>query len=254
MNILFLGDIVAQDGCDFVSMKLPKLKKEYEIDFVIANGENSANNNGMTPGSITQLFESGVDFVTGGNHSFRRKEVYDFLDETPNVIRPANFPRCDVGCGYQKYDLGYTQILVVNLLGTTFMEPVDNPFVTIDNILKRETAPIILLDFHAEATSEKRAMGFFLDGRITAIFGTHTHVQTADAQILPKGTAYITDAGMTGPIQSVIGVKPETIIEGFLTRIHSRKEVMHGEMELNCVLLELDKNHKATKIKNLCIK
>lgn len=248
MNILFLGDIVSQDGCDFISQKLPALKRQRQIDFVFANGENSANGNGMTPKSCGQLFDSGVDVITGGNHSFRRKEIYTQLDEAPHLLRPLNYPNCQVGKGFCYYDMGKTQILVISLLGTTFMDSVDNPFVTIENCLKTENAPIILVDFHAEATSEKRAMGFFLDGKVTAVVGTHTHVQTADAQILPKGTAYITDAGMTGPIQSVIGVKPEPIIKRFLTRMPSFHEPIHGPMEMNGVLITLDAQNNPSHI------
>lgn len=254
MNILFLGDIVNQEGCDFVAMKLPALKRKHKIDFVIANGENSANGNGITPQSANSLFSSGVDFITGGNHSFRRREIYGYLDTTPNIIRPANFPNCQVGKGYDTYDLGFTQILVINLLGTTFMDPVENPFLCVEKILEKEHAPIIFVDFHAEATSEKRAMGFFLDGKVTGVFGTHTHVQTADAQILPKGTAYITDAGMTGPIHSVIGVQPEPIIERFKTRMPVHIAPGCGEMELNCLLLELSGTGKPQNIVPFCIK
>lgn len=254
MNILFLGDIVAQEGCDFVAKKLPELKRTHKIDFVVANAENSATGNGVTPQSADSLFNCGVDFITLGNHAFRRKEVYDYLDSTPNIIRPANYPNCQIGKGYSVYDLGFTQIMVINLLGTTFMDPVENPFVAVEQILQKETAPIILVDFHAEATSEKRAMGFFLDGKVTALFGTHTHVQTADGQILPNGTAYVTDAGMTGPIHSVIGVKPEPIITRFKTRMPTFMEPCFGEMELNCIVLELDNSKKARKILNFCIK
>ena len=207
MNILVLGDVVSDIGCAFLRKKLPALKKLKAIDFCIANGENSAAGNGITPLSAQELFTSGVDFITTGNHVFRRKEVYGLLDESEFIIRPANFPAENPGKGYAIIDLGRTSVAVINLMGTMFMESLDNPFRTADRVLGeiKGKTNIVLVDFHAETTSEKQALAYYLDGRITALFGTHTHVLTADERVLPGGSGYITDIGMCGvPKRAVI--------------------------------------------------
>ncbi|MEG1551513.1 MAG: TIGR00282 family metallophosphoesterase, partial [Oscillospiraceae bacterium] len=214
-KILAIGDVVGEVGCEKVRAVLPNFKIKENIDICIANGENSATGNGLTPYSAEHLFASGVDFITGGNHIFRRHEVYETLDSSLSIIRPANYIDECPGKGYGIIDKGSVRVGVINMLGTVYLEPLRNPFLIIDKIvdeLKKEVK-IILLDFHAEATGEKRGMGFYLDGKISAMFGTHTHVQTADEQILPLGTGYITDLGMTGPIQSVLGVDAAVVIE-----------------------------------------
>ena len=243
VRILAVGDVVATAGCEKLKQTLPKLKKEMNIDAVIVNGENSAQGNGMTPFSIEQLFSAGADIITGGNHSYKRREVYDTLDGAISVIRPANYSGDCPGIGYTVLDKGFVRIGVINVLGTAFMDAVKNPLDCVDDAIAalEKDVKIIIVDFHAEATSEKRAFGFYVDGRVSAVFGTHTHVQTADEQILPNGTGYITDAGMTGPKQSVLGVKPEIIIERMKTNMPARFETAEGECVLEGVLFEIDK-------------
>ena len=207
MNILAIGDVVGQEGCEFLRRSLPAFKKLKGIDFTVANGENSAAGNGITPFSAEYLFSSGVDVITTGNHVYKRREIYEFLDSRGDIVRPANYHGGNPGRGYTVFDKGSVQIGIVNLSGNAFMDFADNAFSCVDGILPELSAcKIILVDFHAEATAEKRAMGFYLDGKVTALFGTHTHVQTSDAQVLPKSTGYITDLGMTGPADSVLGI------------------------------------------------
>lgn len=243
MRIMCIGDVVGSVGCAFLRQRLPQFKKQQQIDFVICNGENSADGNGITPRSAEYLFTSGVDFITLGNHSFRRKEVYPFLEEHPHIIRPANFPSSSTpGVGWAVADLGFTTVGVINLMGQQFMDAnLENPFLYADQILKEIDAKIIIVDFHAEATSEKRAMGFYLDGRVSAVFGTHTHVLTADACVLEGGTGYITDIGMTGVIDSCIGVKKEIIIRRFTTQLPERFDLALGDCKLNCAVFDIDR-------------
>lgn len=242
MKIFIIGDVISQIGCDFLREKLPQFKHSEHIDIVIANGENSAVGNGILPSSATFLLDSGVDIITTGNHIFKRREIYSFLDENEQVIRPANFPDECNGKGYYLYDGGSFQLLVINLLGVSFMEPLNNPFDIIDDILGDNNlkAKYIIVDFHAEATGEKKALGYYLDGRVSAVVGTHTHIQTADEQILPKGTGYITDLGMTGPVNSVLGVSAESIISRYKTHMPTRFEVADGKCQLDGVVVDLD--------------
>nr|WP_316622055.1 TIGR00282 family metallophosphoesterase [uncultured Ruminococcus sp.] len=243
MRIMCIGDVVGSVGCAFLREHLPYFKRQQQIDFVICNGENSADGNGITPKSADHLFTSGVDFITLGNHSFRRKEVFSYLDENPSVIRPANYPTsAPPGRGYAVVDMGFTTIGVINLMGQQCMDAtLENPFIVADRILKEIDAKIIIVDFHSEVTSEKRAMGFYLDGRASAVFGTHTHVMTADAQVLPNGTGYITDVGMTGVIDSILGVKKEIILRRFTTQLPERFELASGACKLNCVVFDIDR-------------
>lgn len=242
MKILAIGDVVGSIGCNYLRKKLPSLKKEYNIDFVIANGENSADGNGITPFSANYLFNSGVDVITTGNHSFRRREIFKMFDENSNLIRPANFPENSTpGVGYCVVDMLKYKIIVINLIGTIYMESMPCPFKTVQNIISNfSDKDIILVDFHAEATSEKRAMGFFLDGKVTAVFGTHTHVPTADACLLPNGTAYLTDLGMTGVIHSNLGVKPDIIIKKLITKLPIKFENAIGDCKMDCFILDID--------------
>ena len=241
MNILAIGDVVGSIGCEFLREKLPILKKTKGIDLVIANGENSADGNGITPKSANFLFDSGVDVITTGNHTFRRREIYSLFDECGALIRPANFPDSAPGNGVSIVDMGRIQVAVINIMGTVYLENLHCPFETLDRILADSSLPKIrILDFHAEATGEKRALGYYADGRLTALVGTHTHVPTADECILPKGTGYISDMGMTGPIESALGVKAELVIQKFTSKLPVRFENAEGECKLDCAIIEAD--------------
>ena len=242
MKILIIGDIVGKPGRKIIGALLPGLLDD-GIDFVVANGENAAGGMGITPDVADELMHLGIDVVTSGNHIWRKKEILPYLDDQPRLLRPANYPLGTPGGGAQVYRaMNGTTVGVMNLEGRVFMRPLESPFAVAEEILarlRRET-PIIIVDFHAEATSEKRALGFFLDGKVSAVIGTHTHVQTADEHILPGGTAYITDAGMTGPVNSVIGVKKEIAIERFVTMLPNKFETAGGEAELQGVIIEVD--------------
>lgn len=249
MNLLFIGDVVGDKSCDFLEKRIYALKKKYDISLVVINGENSASGNGITPYSYQRLVSIGADVITTGNHCFKRKESLPLYDENDTLLRPANYPQGVPGHGYTELDLGYCQIAVINLMGTAYMEPLDNPFYCIDNILESISTKNIIVDFHAEATSEKKAMGFYLDGRVTAVLGTHTHVQTADETILPNGTAYITDAGMTGSELSVLGVKSELAIEKIKYRAPVKFEESENPYFINGVVIDFNEySGKANKI------
>lgn len=253
MRFLFIGDIVGSRGCRFAASKVPEIKKEYGVDFVIVNGENSADGNGITPASADML--SFADVITTGNHVFRRREIYDTLNGNCNIIRPANYPDGAPGRGVFILDMGRARIAVINLMGTIFMESLDNPFTVIDSLLEDIDTPNIIVDIHAEATSEKKALGQYLDGRVTAVIGTHTHVQTADEVILPKGTAYITDAGMCGAELSVLGVKSEIIINKLRTKLPNKFIESENPPFLNGIVAEFDeKVGKSAYIKRILIR
>ncbi len=256
INVLAIGDVVGDGGCAFLRKNLPAFKKYKSVDICIANGENSAQGNGISPHSAENLFDSGVDLITTGNHTYRRSEIYSYLDSTKAVIRPANIHRDSPGKGYYIIDKGRFQFAVINLLGRVNMEPCDNPFDCVDGILRElEGIKCIAVDFHAEATGEKRALGFYLDGKVSAFFGTHTHVQTTDAYVLPKGTGYISDLGMTGPINSVLGIKPELAIEKMRTGLPVRFENPESECKLEGCLFEIDnKTGKALSCELVSIK
>ena len=243
MKILAIGDIVSMQGCEYLRKILPALKKEYSADIVIANGENSAIGNGITPQSARHIFDSGVDVITLGNHALKRPEFYDFLDENPFIARPANFSKSAPGRSTVMLDKGFCQVAIINLQGVVYLDNNYNPFDTIDNEIEKarsEGAKIIIVDFHAEATGEKRAMGYYVDSRVSAIFGTHTHVQTSDQQILPQGTGYITDIGMCGPKESVLGVTPDRVIEKLKTNMPVRFTNPDGECVLEGCFFEID--------------
>ena len=253
MRILAIGDIVGTIGCKFLREKLPQLKKTEGIDLVIANGENSADGNGITPSAANFIFSSGVDIITGGNHSFRRKECYPMYDESPFLLRPANYPDGTTpGKGFAVYDFGRIQVGVINLMGCMFLESLDDPFSAADKLIEKLGTRITVVDFHAEATAEKLALAYYLDGRVSAFFGTHTHVQTADEMILPNGTGYITDVGMTGPAVSVLGVKKELAIKKFREKLPVRFETADGKCKMNCIIYEInEKNGTAISLKRL---
>ncbi len=239
MRILMIGDVIGKPGREAVRAVLPDLKREKSIDFVICNGENTAGGFGITADTASELLESGVDVLTSGNHIWDKKEIIPYLDEGLPLIRPANYPDAP-GRGYLHQD----GVTVVNLMGRVFMASLDCPFRAADALLEQLKeeggSRVIIVDFHAEATSEKQAMGWYLDGRVSGVFGTHTHVGTVDARILPKGTAYLTDVGMTGPTDSVIGSDKDAVLQRFLTSLPQRLPVATGPCMLNAVLVDVD--------------
>jgi hypothetical protein len=250
LRILAIGDIIGKPGRKAVKEILPGLCDEYNIDLVIGNGENAAGGLGLTPGTAEELFDAGIDVITTGNHIWAYSEIIPCLDGELAILRPLNYPPMNPGRGY----LLKNNALIVNLVGRVFMGHVDCPFRAMDGLLadlEHKSVPIIV-DFHAEATSEKVAMGRYLDGRVSAVLGTHTHVGTADAHILPGGTAYVTDIGMVGPIDSVIGDDPDSVINRFLTQIPSRLSVGRGKVSFDAILVEVDKKTgKAVDIKRI---
>jgi metallophosphoesterase (TIGR00282 family) len=255
MRILFIGDIFGKPGRDIVRRAVPALIEQESLDFVIANVENSAAGFGVTGDIAETILSYGVDAMTTGNHVWDKKEVLDYIPRQPKLLRPANFPAGAPGRGsYVGRTRSGEPIGVVNVMGRIFMQPLDDPFAIVLKEIEamRGKARVIIVDFHAEATSEKVAMGWHLDGRATAVFGTHTHVQTADDRILPKGTAYLTDAGMTGPHDSIIGVTTEIALGRFLTSMPTRFESATGPGRLNAVIVTADQaSGKATAIQRL---
>ncbi len=256
MKILAIGDVVSDAGLNMVKKHLNKIKKDYSVDFTIANGEN-CRDRGLTPNDANDLYAYGVDVITLGNHAFKRREIFDFLDENKYILRPHNFAPQSPGIGYNIYNVGATRVLVINLIGRVNLEVgPDNPFLCVDNILKKCSGDfdIAICDFHAEATSEKYALAFYLDGRISALFGTHTHVKTADTRILPNGLGYITDVGMTGPYNSVIGINPKDSIAFFRGDMADRFKAATGECVLSATLFDIDEHtKKCTDVQNITI-
>lgn len=242
MRILMVGDVVASPGREYIYNNLRKIKKRYSADYCIINAENAAQTNGITVDIANSLLESGADVLTLGNHTFANREVTDVLEDNKRVIRPINYPPETVGEGYFIDDLGYTRIAVINAMGRMNMEPLDCPFHAVERLLKeiKDKADLFVVDFHAETTSEKLAFGNYFDGKINIIAGTHTHVQTVDLQVLPGGTAYITDLGMTGVRDSVLGVKKEIIIDMYYTRRRFRFEKAEGETWFSGAVFDID--------------
>ena len=244
MRILFLGDVVGKAGRLAVKQFLPKLKEELRLDAVLANGENAAGGIGMTCETMDELFAAGVDFITSGNHVWRHREIFSRLEKDRRLIRPANYPEGTPGRGHAILTLrDGRRIAVLNMLGTTYMEPLPCPFRTALGWVESpelEDVPVRLVDFHAEATSEKKTMGWALDGKVSAVLGTHTHVQTADAQILPHGTAYLTDLGMCGVEQSSLGMDFEIVLNRFLTKIPAAFKPAKGDISLNGAYLDIN--------------
>ncbi|MGA8598344.1 MAG: TIGR00282 family metallophosphoesterase [Bryobacteraceae bacterium] len=256
MNILFIGDIFASAGRSIVAEHLPNLVRDNHIELVIANGENSAGGFGITPLIAEELLTLGIHVLTGGNHSFDKREIYEYFARQPRLLRPANYPD---GLPGQGLYIGMTETgvpyAVVDLQGRASMSNIDCPFRKADQLLGAldPNVKVRVVDFHAELTSEKMAMGWYLDGHVSAVIGTHTHIPTADARILPDGTAYQTDAGMTGPYHSVIGVDKETVLRRFLTGLSGRMEAAKGGAELHGVLLEVDNTTgRALSIRRVC--
>jgi 2',3'-cyclic-nucleotide 2'-phosphodiesterase len=242
VKVLFVGDVVGGIGRRTVAALLPELRERHRPDFVVVNGENAAGGVGITRKTSLELLDLGVDVLTLGNHAYRHREVYGYLDDEPRIVRPANYPKGSPGSGQTIVESAGMRLGVVNLSGQVFLEAVRSPFAEIDAVLSelRGKVDAILLDMHAEATSEKVAMGWHVDGRVLACVGTHTHVPTADARVLPGGTAYVTDVGMTGPRGGVIGVKREQALERFLTLTQVRFETSDEDPWLNAILVEGD--------------
>jgi len=250
MLILAIGDIIGKPGRWAVRELLPRLRQECGLDMVIANGENAAGGIGLTPDTAQELLAAGVDVLTSGNHIWAQKEIIPYLEGEMPILRPLNYPPGVPGRGY----IVRNGALVVNLIGRTFIGNFDCPFRGMDQLLAelKPKPPVIIVDFHAEATSEKVAMGRYLDGRVSAVLGTHTHVGTIDAQVLPKGTAYVTDIGMTGPVDSIIGDDAEMVLQRFLTALPHRLSVGTGKVMLNAILVKVDdKSGRAVSIERL---
>jgi metallophosphoesterase (TIGR00282 family) len=245
MKILFIGDIVGSPGRDAIKQLLPGLQKEYKLDFVIANAENASGGSGVTKNVAEELFASGIDVLTSGDHIWKKREIFELINEEERILRPVNFPTGVPGNGYGAYKTkSGLKVGVVNVNGRVFMEPLECPFrstLTAVEALSKETK-IIIVDMHAEATSEKIALGWYLDGRVSAVLGTHTHVQTADEKILPQGTAYLSDAGMAGPFDSVIGRRKEDVMERFLTQVPVRFEVASGDIQLHGAVVDIEED------------
>jgi metallophosphoesterase (TIGR00282 family) len=245
LRCMVIGDIIGKPGRLAVVANLRDLRAELDLDLVVANGENLAAGAGLTPSLAEELFANGVDVITSGNHIWDKREIYDYLDSGRPVLRPMNYPDDAPGKGWLLATLpDGDHVAVINVMGRVFMNQLDSPFAAMDSLLDEAAEPlppVRIVDFHCEITSEKNAMGWYLDGRVTAVLGTHTHVPTADARLLPKGTAYISDVGMTGPRDSVIGFSLETVLPRFLTHLPTRFAVADGPVSFNAVVVEADR-------------
>ena len=243
-RILFLGDIVGRPGREAVKKAALSLKEEINADCLLANAENVSGGIGLTPENAKELHNAGVDILTSGNHIWKHKQIYSLLDKADWLLRPANYPPQVPGDGYNIYTIRGTNLAVLNLQGRVFMESIDCPFKRVESILEeiKHRACIVIVDFHAEATSEKKAMLYYLNGKVSSVLGTHTHVQTNDAQITPKGTGYITDLGMSGPSDSILGMDPQAIVQRFLNHLPQKFTLASGEVFLQGVLMDIDPN------------
>lgn len=249
MNILVIGDIVGKPGRGIIKALLPRLQRDNDISFTIANAENAAGGRGLTKEVKDEILSSGIDVLTMGNHVWDNKNIFSFIDDEPRLVRPLNYPGNCPGQGYHVYSAGFNKkIAVINASGRIYLPPLDCPFQTVSEVLGklRNQVDYIIVDFHAEATSEKLAFGYYFDGQVSAVLGTHTHVQTADERIMPNGTGYITDLGMTGPVDSILGMEKEPIIEKFLHGRPTRFDVVAGPAQIQGVILKLDEN--STKV------
>ncbi len=245
MNILFIGDIVGSPGREAVKTLVPQLRKEHRLDFVIANAENAAGGSGITPRVANELFDAEIDVLTSGDHIWKKKEIFEIIGAESRILRPNNFPSGAPGRGWNIFNTkNGSKVGVINVQGRVFMDALECPFKTTRQAVEQiaQEAKIILVDIHAEATSEKVALGWYLDGLVSAVVGTHTHIQTADEKILPRGTAFITDVGMTGPMDSVIGRRVEDVLERFLTAIPTRFNVAETNVQLGGVVVDVDEN------------
>src|SRR6476469_2395020 len=240
MRVLFIGDVVGGPGRRGLQAAMPELRERHSPDLVIVNGENSAGGIGITPRTARDIFEAGADVITLGNHTYRHHEVYGFLDSEERVVRPANYPQGNPGRGFTVVDAGGMRVAVINLSGAIGLKVARSPFDTVDGILDRIEADAVIVDFHAEVTSEKVGMGWHLDGRVAAVFGTHTHVPTADGRVLPGGTAFISDVGMTGSRTSVLGVKPEQALASMITQMPTRFETAEDDVWVMGALVDVN--------------
>lgn len=240
IRILAVGDVVGNPGLDRIDRSLRFLKRKYQVDFTVVNGEN-ASVVGLTPGQAEEILDAGADVITLGNHSFGKREIVPYLDESDRVLRPANYAPQTPGQGWAVYETGFGPVAVIDLIGRCGMDYTpDNPFLLVEKILKKIDTRLIFVEMHGEATSEKLAMGYLLDGRVSAVWGTHTHVPTADARVLPKGTGYVTDLGMTGPAESVLGIRPELSIARFRGGLPERYRWAEGKTKLEGVVFTVD--------------
>lgn len=257
MRLLFIGDVVGSMGREQLQTYLPKLKQKYQPQLTLVNGENAAAGKGITEKIYKQFLDWGADIITMGNHTFDKKEIFEFIDDAKKIVRPANYPEGTPGKGITYVNINGTLVAIINLQGRTFLPPLEDPFRYADHLIEeaKKRTPVIFIDFHAEATSEKLALAWYLDGKISALVGTHTHVQTADERILDEGTAYISDVGMTGPYDGIIGTDRELVIKRFLTHLPVRFEVpKEGRKQLSAVIIDIDKtNGKAKKIERILI-
>lgn len=250
MNILCIGDIVGPEAADFVCNNLWKIRKEYDISFVLANGENADPGNGIMPATADRLFTSGVDVITSGNHIWQKSGIYPYLDDHDFILRPANYPSTNPGHGSVVLDMGSFRVLAINVQGQVYMDAIGSPFDAVEAALKRHKGEydISILDIHAEATSEKAALAHYFDGRIDVICGTHTHVQTADERILPGGSAFITDLGMCGVLNSALGVKYDAIIKKLRSGMPQRFELASGSITMNSVIFVYNEQKKKIEL------
>lgn len=257
MKILFIGDVVGSLGREMVKEYVPKLKEKFRPQLTIINGENAAGGKGITEKIYHGFLDVGAQAITLGNHTWDNREIFDFIDNAKQMVRPANFPENNPGRGMIFLKANQVEVAVINLQGRTYLPAIDCPFKKADVLIEeaRKRTPVIFVDFHGEATSEKQAMGWYLDGKVSAVVGTHTHVQTADERILPKGTAYISDVGMTGPYDGILGVEKDLVIQRFLTNLPVRFEVpKKGRTQLSAVVIEIDeKSGLAKKIERILI-
>lgn len=254
MRILFIGDIVGKGGRETLISTLPSIKKKFQPTFTVVNGENAAGGRGITPQIAKSFYEAGVQTITMGNHTWDNKDIFEFIDNDKKIVRPANYPPGTPGIGYTYIRSNDVELAVINLMGRTFLPPLDCPFRVAEELIGtiRKRTPYIFVDFHAEATSEKQAMGWFLDGKVSAVVGTHTHVQTGDARVLPQGTAYLTDVGMVGPYDSILGMERDAVLKKFMTQLPVRFEVASGRNQFNAVVIDLQPSTgKAVKIKTI---
>src|SRR5881628_2754154 len=242
MNILMVGDVYGEPGRQAITKLVPRLRQEHAIDFCVVNVENAAGGFGVTASIARQILEAGADVMTSGNHIWDKREIVEYITRDNLLLRPANFPAGTPGAGYVTVKTGPHKVAVLNLMGRVFMLPIDCPFRKADEILPelRKDTPVIIVDMHAEATSESQAMGWHLDGRVSAVVGTHRHVQTADERVLPQGTAYITDLGMTGPTDSVIGVDKDLALQRFISQMPNRFEPAKGPVALHGAVIRID--------------
>ena len=253
MRVLFIGDVVGGPGRRGLKAAMPELRERHRPDFVVVNGENSAGGMGITEKTARAIFDVGADVITTGNHVYRHREAYDFLDRSERVIRPANYPHANPGRGHVVVEAGGMRIGVINLSGAVGLQVARSPFHEVDSILERLEADCTIVDFHAEVSSEKVALGWHLDGRVAAVLGTHTHVPTADARVLPQGTAHISDVGMTGSRTSVLGVKPEQVLERFIRQMPVRFETAEDDVWVMGAVVEVNSSGLADSIEQVMV-